>query len=139
MDPKIQFQESVYTYQIDFNRHVSNIVYIQWMEIGRLKLLEAVGMPAHTIDEKGFAPVLLETQIRYKRPLFLGDTVDIRVWLSEITRLHAWMEFSFHNPDGELTARGRQRGVFIDLKSQRPMRLNQKQLSSFQPFVKQKD
>ena len=139
MNRKIQFQESVYTYQIDFNRHVSNIVYIQWMEIGRLKLLEAVGMPVHTIDEQGFAPVLIETQVRYKRPLFLGDTVDIKVWLSEITRLHAWMEFSFHTPDGKLAARGRQRGLFVDLHNQRPMRLNQEQLSVFLPFVKQKD
>ena len=139
MAQKIQFQKSVYTYQIDFNRHVSNIVYIQWMEIGRIKLLEAVGMPLHAIDKEGYAPILIETQIRYKRPLFLGDTVDIKVWLSEINRLHAWMEFSFHNPDGELAARGRQRGLFVDLKSQRPMRLNEEQLSTFQPFVKQEE
>ena len=31
MPLKITFQESIHTFQIDFNRHVSNVVYIQWV------------------------------------------------------------------------------------------------------------
>lgn len=135
MSQKVHFQENIYTYQIDYNRHVSNIVYVQWMEIGRLKLLEAVGMPVESTDAEGYAPILIETKIRYKRALHMGDTVDIRVWLSELTRLHAWMEFTFHRPDGTLAARGSQRGIFIDLQKQRPLRLNDGQLAVFRPYL----
>ena len=42
---KVVFDQEIYTFHIDFAGHVSNIVYVQWMEIGRLKLLEAVGLP----------------------------------------------------------------------------------------------
>lgn len=135
MAEKITFTENIYTYQIDFNRHVSNIVYIQWMEIGRLKLLEAGGLPIHKIDAQGFAPILIETQIQYKRPLLMGETVVIQVWLSELTRLYAWMEFTFHTDKGELAGTGRQRGVFINIETGRPIRLSKEQMAVFQPYL----
>ena|GEM_PF-5315118 len=56
---KITFELPIYTFQIDFNNHVSNIVYSQWMEIGRTKLLEAIAMPVHKVAEEGFVPVLI--------------------------------------------------------------------------------
>jgi acyl-CoA thioester hydrolase len=42
---RLRYELQIYPFQIDVMRHVSNIVYIQWMEIGRCLLLEAVGMP----------------------------------------------------------------------------------------------
>jgi acyl-CoA thioester hydrolase len=66
---KITVNLEVYTYQIDFAGHVSNIVYIQWMEIARIKLLEAIGLPTHEIAKAGFIPVLVQTEISYKQPL----------------------------------------------------------------------
>jgi acyl-CoA thioesterase FadM len=36
----LTIEPEIYTYDIDFNNHVSNISCIGWMEIGRLKLLE---------------------------------------------------------------------------------------------------
>ncbi|MEH2454252.1 acyl-CoA thioesterase [Nostoc sp.] len=66
---KISFELEVYSFHIDFIGHVNNTVYIQWMEIGRTKLLEAVGMPIQKIFQQGFAPVLVQTNITYKSPL----------------------------------------------------------------------
>ncbi|WP_225885403.1 acyl-CoA thioesterase [Leptolyngbya sp. KIOST-1] len=73
---KLTYDLEVYTYQIDFAGHVNNSVYIHWMEIGRLKLLEAIGMPIHEVVNQGIAPVLVETNIIYKLPLYLGDRVQ---------------------------------------------------------------
>ena len=73
--PKITFELQVYPFDIDFIRHVNNSVYIQWMEIGRTKLLETIGMPIQEIVQQGFAPVLVETNIVYKTPLYLGEFV----------------------------------------------------------------
>ncbi len=132
---KITFEEKIHTFQIDFNRHVSNIVYVQWMEIGRLKLLEATGLPIHEIDKAGFLPVLAETQIAYKRPLYMGDVVRVEVWLSELTHATAWMEFRFYNGRDELAATGRQRGVFVRTDTNRPLRLSPEQRAAFEPFL----
>jgi acyl-CoA thioester hydrolase len=135
MAKTVTFRESIYTYQIDFNRHVSNIVYIQWMEMGRLKLLAAIGLPVEQTDAAGFVPVLVETQIRYRRPLFMGDTVDVEVWLSEVSRVYAWMAFRFRNAGGELVAEGRQKGVFVQVATNRPKRLTEAERALFMPYV----
>ena len=135
MAEQIVFREHIHTFQIDFNRHVSNIVYVQWMEVGRLRLLEAVGLPIHEIDRAGFLPVLVETQITYRRPLLMGDTVEIALWVSELTPLWAWITFRFRNDRGEEVARGRQKGLFVRTDTNRPKRLTEAERSVFTRFL----
>lgn len=132
---KIAFGLEIYTYQIDFIGHVSNIVYIQWMEIGRLKLLEAVGLPVHEISKQGFVPVLVYTEITYKSPLYLGDTAHIELWLSELKNASAVIKFCFHNGEGTLAAIGHQRGLFIDQKTKRPRRLQSEEQALLKPYL----
>ena len=132
---KLTYELTVYTFQIDFAGHVSNIVYVQWMEIGRLLLLKAIGRPVERFVESGIAPVLVETAISYKKPLRLGDTVSAEVWISELTKASAWMEFRFYNGAGELAATGRQRGIFIDLKSGKPKRFSDVDRALFTHYV----
>ncbi len=132
---KITFDLQIYTYQIDFVNHVSNIVYIQWMEIGRLKLLEAVGMPVHRIAEQGFVPMLVHTEISYKKPLYLSDSVHVELWLSELRNVSAQLEFRFKNGEGTLAALGRQKGLFVDQKTMRPRRLRPEEKTIFEPYL----
>lgn len=132
----VVFEEDIYTYHIDFAGHVSNIVYVQWMEIGRLKLLEAVGMPVHeVIKQFGLLPALLKTEIQYRRQLFLGDRVRIEVWLSRLRHASAIMEFRFYNQKNELVASGCQTGLFIDKTTHHPTPLDKSAHAAFAPFV----
>lgn len=133
---KIILTQDIYTYHIDFAGHVSNIVYIKWMEVGRLKLLEAVGMPVAELTQKNDTfPTLIETQISYKKPLFLGDTVRIEIWLSRLKNVTAVMEFRFYNPAGELTTIGSQTGLFIDGTSHKPHRISKEQRAKFAVYL----
>ncbi len=137
---KIIFEQDIYTYQIDFAGHVSNIVYIQWMEIGRLKLLEAVGMPVAKLTlDNGIFPTLSKTEIQYRKPLFLGDRVRIEVWLSRLKNVSAVMEFRFYNTAGDLTTSGRQTGLFIDGASQKPHRISKEQRAAFSMYLETAD
>jgi acyl-CoA thioester hydrolase len=132
---KVVLELPIYTFQIDFNRHVSNIVYVQWMEIARLRFLEELGLPVHEIEKAGFVPVLIETQITYRQPLTLGDTVRIELWLSELGNASAWMEFRFYGPGGALTASGRQKGLFVSTATARPIKLSADQRRIFEPYL----
>ena len=107
--------------------HVNNIVYIQWMEIGRVLLLEAISMPIAETVSAGFGPALIETHISYKLPLYLGDKVSASIWLSQLRRASAILEFEFFNQAKDCVALGSQRGVFIDLENKRPKRLDKDQ------------
>ncbi len=133
---KIIFHQDIYTYHIDFAGHVSNIIYIQWMEIGRLKLLEATGMPVADVMKKGgILPSLAETTIRYRKQLFLGDRVRIEVWLSRLKHVSAVIEFRFYNSKDELTASGSQTGLFIDTSTHKPHRIDKEQRTAFSAYL----
>ncbi len=132
---KICFELEVYSFNIDFIGHVNNIVYIQWMEIGRTKLLEAVKMPTHEILNQGFVPVLLQTHITYKSPLYLGDRVSVELWLSELRHASAIMQFRFYNAQGTLAAEGWQKGLFADRETLRPRRLPPEERALFAAYL----
>ena len=132
---KICFELEVYSFHIDFIGHVNNIVYIQWMEIGRTKLLEAIKMPTHEILQQGFVPVLVQTNITYKSPLYLGDRVPVELWLSELRHASAIMQFRFYNAQGTLAAEGWQKGLFVDRETLRPRRLRSEERALFAAYL----
>lgn len=132
---KLTYHEKIYTYHIDFVGHVNNIIYIQWMENGRVKLLEAIGMPPSEISQsEEIFPILTETNIQYKKPLFLTNTVTIESWVSKLNNASAILEFRFYNEKNELCATGWQKGLFIDRNTSRPARLTEKHRQAFQKY-----
>lgn len=136
MSQKLLFEEKIYTYHIDFVGHVNNIIYIQWLENGRVKLLEAMGIPVTKLAHgEGIVPVLTETTISYKKPLFLTNTVIVETWISKLNNASAIMEFRFFNEKGELCASAQQKGLFIDRKTMRPARLSPKNREAFARFL----
>ena len=132
---KIEYTKPIYTYEIDAGQHVSNIAYVQWMEVARLKLLEEIGLPIHEIKAKGFVPALVRTEINYRKPLFIGDEVRVVLWLSELKGASAKMSFEFYNQLHELVATGEQAGLFIRLENQRPHRLSENDRARFEAYL----
>lgn len=131
----IRYTQEIFTYDIDFAGHVSNISYIRWMEAGRLKLLDAAGMPVTALMDAGILPALAETRIAYKKPLFLGDTLSIEMWIAKLRHASADMAFHFYKGAGELVAVGMQKGLFIDRVHQKPVRISEQQHQRFTRFV----
>ena len=136
---KISFDQEIHTFHIDFLGHVNNGVYIQWMEIGRTKLLEAAGMVTSEIFKQSFAPLLVQTTITYKVPLYLGDRAHVEVWLSELRNTTGIIQFRFYNDQHVLVAEGNQRGLFVDTKTLQPKRLRQDERALFVPFLETND
>ena len=132
---KLTFDQEIHTFQIDFLGHVNNGVYIQWMEIGRTKLLEAAGLVTHEILKQSFAPLLVETHIAYKIPLYLGDHAHVEVWLSELRNTTGIIQFRFYNDQHNLVVEGNQRGLFVNTKTMQPRRLLPEERALFVPFL----
>ena len=135
MGNRIELDLPIYTFHIDFAGHVSNIVYIQWMEIGRLKLLKAAKMPVEQLTQRDIVPVLVSTEIEYKVPLILGDHVRLEVWFSELRRASARMEFRFYNEADILCASGSQKGLFVHRRSMRPYRFSDEMRAAFERYL----
>lgn len=125
----------VYTYQIDFARHVSNIVYIQWLEVGRMRLLEAVGLPVPEVAKRGITPIIAATSVVYIKPVYLGDTVTLEAWIAEFGKASAIVHYRLTNQKGEEVAEARQRGLFVRIDDGRPVRLSEEDRARFAPYV----
>ena len=132
---KLNFDLSIYTFDIDASGHVGNNVYLQWVEMGRCKFLEAVNFPIHTAMASGVAPVIANMNIAYKKPLYLGDKVLLEIWLSELKKVIHTIEFRFYNGDGILAASGQQRGVFVNSQTLKPTALSSEIRDLFIPYV----
>ncbi len=140
---KLTFDLDIYSYQIDCNGQVHNAVYVNWMEIGRLKMLDAVGLPMDILVTKGSYPALAQTTISYKTPLFLTDRVWIEVWLSALGYSSAVMRFQFFNAasatenmsDQVMAAEGYQRSMFVDKNSWKTKRFTKEEKNAFLPYV----
>jgi acyl-CoA thioester hydrolase len=110
----------VRTYDIDFVGIVSNIVYVRWLEDLRLQML-AEYFPLDTaMRVQGIAPLLLRTEIDYKRAIRLFDAVQGRMWLADAGRARQVLAAEF-TVEGQLHAAARQTTCFINLASGRPV------------------
>jgi len=132
---KLIFTEPVYTYQIDFVGHVNNIVYIQWLENARIKLIEAMGLSITQLSvEDEILPIITETDIKYKKPFFLSDKVHVEVWVSEMFNVSANFRFRFLNEKGEICSTAQQKVLFIDKATMKPSRKIVKYRENFERY-----
>jgi len=133
---KLTFEEKIYTYHIDFVGHVNNINYITWMENGRVKLFEAMGISIFDLLQiHNILPIITETFIQYKRPLFLNNQVNIECWVSQLNNASAILQFRFYNEKHELCTTGHQKGSFIDSKTMQPVRIGGELRANFEKFL----
>ncbi len=118
---EVRMRFPVQTYDIDFAGIVSNIVYIRWLEDLRLKVLET-HYPIERMLREQLAPTLVETHIRYRKSIRIGDEVTGRIWISQMRR----MKFLFRAEflvNGTLAATAKQTGCVVDLESGSPAAL----------------
>jgi acyl-CoA thioester hydrolase len=132
---KLKSYKEIYTYQIDASHHVSNIVYIQWLEECRLQLLEEINLPANKMIENGVLPVLVETNIKYKKALYLGNKVKIEFWISKLKNVSAIIEYRFYNDKDELAAIASQTGLFVNAQTIKPHRLTNAERTAFEKIL----
>ncbi|MFI9502959.1 acyl-CoA thioesterase [Nocardia sp. NPDC052566] len=64
-------------YELDTLGHLNQAVYLQYAEHARWELLRAAGIGQDKLIASGFAPVVLENNIKYLRELRGGDEVAI--------------------------------------------------------------
>jgi acyl-CoA thioester hydrolase len=98
---------------------VSNIVYVRWLEDLRLQLLDRYHPLADQLA-RGYTPVLARTEISYKHPVRLGESVEGRMWASDLGRARWTLGAELRGPE-HLAAEATQVGYFWDLETHRPI------------------
>lgn len=136
MGRTVEVDLEIYTFDIDFAGHVSNISYIRWLEIGRLRLLTDVGLPTETLMSDGIVPIVFRTEIDYLSPLKLGEPVHLSLHLSELRGATAKLAFRITSRH-RLAARAEQHGVFLTAATGKPRRISTELRDRFAPYAQE--
>lgn len=122
--PTIQTEVQVMFFDTDCAAVVHNIAYLRFIEIARTLLAEQLGMGLREMAQSQQYPVVVRTEIDYKRPATLGDKLILHGQLDSVERTRFWCAFEIKRPsDGALIAQSRQMLALIQMPGGKPMRL----------------
>src|SRR5438067_11467225 len=122
--PTIQTEVQVMFFDTDCAAVVHNIAYLRFIEIARTLLAEQLGMGLREMAATGQYPVVVRTEIDYKRPAVLGDKLVIDGWLESVERMRFWCGFNIRRPaDDTLIVKSRQMLALVQMPAGKPIRL----------------
>lgn len=106
---------------IDANKHVNNVVYVQWMQDIAYAHSLSVGYDGAKLDELGSTWVIRSHFIKYHRPAVEGDELTALTWPSQMKTASALRKYKFvRTRDQALIASGESDWVYIDRNTGRP-------------------
>lgn len=102
---------------LDAQGHVNNATYFTYMEQGRVEYMTALGLWRPEGDLLGLGTIVAEACCTYKRPVLIGQTVDVGV---RVTRLgnKSYDQAYELRVAGEVVATGRSVQVAYDYRAQ---------------------
>ena len=103
---------------------VHNIAYLRFIEVARTLLAEELGLGLAAMAETQKYPVVVRTEIDYRRAAKLGDKLAIEGWLDRLERVRFWCAFRIVRPaDQTLIAECRQMLALIQMPDARLLRV----------------
>ena len=122
--PRIETPIQVMFFDTDCAGVVHNIVYLRFIEVARTLLAEQLGMGLVEMAASQSFPVVVRTEIDYKRPARLGDHLVVHGRLESVERLRFWCAFEIRRPaDGAVIAVSRQMLAVVQMPAGKPIRL----------------
>lgn len=120
-------------FHCDLYRHVNNARYLEFLEEARWEFV-AQSPQLATLESKGLGFVVAAITIEYKRPVGLGEVVEIRSAMAGIEAKRAVMHQEVYNQGtGKLVADARVSFAIIDLSTGRAVRLTDEMRGWFAP------
>jgi YbgC/YbaW family acyl-CoA thioester hydrolase len=114
--PRIRTDVQVMFFDTDCAAVVHNIAYLRFIEIARTLLAEQLGLGLAQMAENQKYPVVVRTEIDYRRAAKLGDRLVVEGWLDRLERVRFWCAFRVVRPaDGTLIAECRQMLAIIQM------------------------
>jgi len=123
-DLHLTTREEVMFFDTDIGGVVHNLAYLRMIETCRTRLAGKMGMDLRSMAETKVFPVVVRTEIDYKRPATLGDALLIRGRLDEMQRARFWCAFEIRRESDEaLLITCRQALALVQMPGGRPMRM----------------
>jgi YbgC/YbaW family acyl-CoA thioester hydrolase len=122
--PRIRTDIQVMFFDTDCAAVVHNIAYLRFIEVARTLLAEELGLGLSQMAKNQRYPVVVRTEIDYRRAAGLGDRLVIEGWLDRLERVRFWCAFQITRPtDNALIAECRQMLALIQMPEARLLRV----------------
>jgi acyl-CoA thioester hydrolase/thioesterase-3 len=107
---------------IDMFGHVHSSRYMDYVFAARLEQMQrCYGMSMQEFLEHNLGWYLSATELRFLRPLKMGDYMDVQTCIVEMGTASVRVEFNIlFSADGKISCKGWAEYVMVDLKSGRP-------------------
>lgn len=122
--PTLETEVRVMFFDTDAGGVVHNIAYLRFIETNRSLLAEKLGWQLGSMMDKGECPVVVRTEIDYRRPARLWDDLVVTGSLEKFERSRFWCSFTIERfGDGQLLVTCRQTLVVVKLPEMTVIRL----------------
>ncbi|WP_315155397.1 acyl-CoA thioesterase [Capnocytophaga leadbetteri] len=102
--------------------------YPQYLELGRVEWLRAIGLTYKEMEAEGIMMPVVSLQIQYKKPALYDELITIRTKLKDLPSTKIEFDYEILNEKGELLSTANTILVFVDAKTFRPIRCPEKVL-----------
>lgn len=117
-------RDEVMFYDTDVGGVVHNLAYLRMIEFCRTKLAERIGFNLREMAETQVYPVVVRTEVDYRRPGRLGEILETRGWLDEWGKARFWCAFEMRRAEDQvLLVTCRQQLALVQMPAGKPLRL----------------
>lgn len=102
--------------------------YPQYLELGRVEWLRAIGLTYKEMEAEGIMMPVVSLKIQYKKPALYDELITIRTKLKDLPSTKIEFDYEILNEKGELLSTANTILVFVDAKTFRPIRCPEKVL-----------
>ncbi|MDO5981203.1 acyl-CoA thioesterase [Flavivirga spongiicola] len=96
--------------------------YALYLEMGRIEWLRKLGVSYKNMEEKGVMLPVVSLSINYKKSASYDDVINVKTQLKKRPTAKIEFEYEITNNKGEVLTTAHTTLVFIDIKTNRPVR-----------------
>jgi len=99
--------------------------YALYLEMGRIEWLRKLGVSYKSMEENGIMLPVVSLSINYKKSAGYDDVINVKTQLKNKPTAKIEFEYEITNKNGEIITIANTTLVFIDMKTNRPVRTPQ--------------
>ena len=96
--------------------------YPQYLELGRVEWLRALGISYRSMEESGCILPVISLTINYKKPAVYDQEIFVRTRLKNIPTVRIDFEYEIQDENGGILATAETTLAFLDRETRKPMR-----------------
>jgi len=113
---KVRYAE---TDQMGVVHHANHALYL---EISRLDWLEQLGFSYATMEQEGIKLPVVSLSVNYKLPLYFEELITVECVLTQAPSAKMVFDYEIYNSKGQLAATASTILVFVDMKTNKPIK-----------------